>query len=284
MSTEGICIISRPVSPETDSYLLIEQQNVLNTYELHCDNPVTISIDTTIKYCTGWYDIATHTNHICESHVAVDSSYDSCYLCRKKTDFNPAFYNTSQISEKQAGYNAQPHTVYIAYFGNGIAKAGIMSDSRGKDRLYEQGALLYAIIASCPNATVAHNLESKLITKGLKNSVTKKQKAAIHEGVIDIDHEKSLFHTILYTLGYSDLEIICNLDMFYFGTYPRQTVEPILGRQVSGYVRGVVGRYLVLENNERHYGFWLTELFGHKITIDSEIISIDRTPQQVGLF
>ncbi len=85
--------------------------------------------------------------------------------------------------------------MYVAYFGNNLAKAGIMSDSRGRERLYEQGAILYAIIGSFPNATVAHNLENRLIQKGLKNSITKKQKSTVFEKDVNIAEEKTFLRT-----------------------------------------------------------------------------------------
>lgn len=281
-SNGQLVVIARPITKQADPYLFIDDAGTLDKLVLENGKTITISVDKSTKYCVGWYDIESHTNHLCESRVVVDAKYESCFACRKKTDFNPAFYNTSDISTKQAQYNDAPHSVYVAYFGNGLAKAGIMSDSRGLERLYEQGALLYSIVASCPNATTAHNLENGLIQKGLRNSITKKQKGDALSKVVDIDFESRAFNKILGSIGYANNTIVSNLDMFFFGKYPRSPIREFDDNNpVSGQVRGVVGRYLILENNERLYGYWLTNICGYKVTFSSKIDLIEREPQQI---
>lgn len=277
----SLVIIVRPISEPADPYLLIDNNGVLDKFFLEKDKIITLSVDKGTRYCTGWYDIESHTNHLCETNAVVDVKYESCFACRKKTDFNPAFYNTSYISTKQAQYNNAPHSVYVAYFGDGLAKAGIMSDSRGLERLHEQGALLYSIVTSCPNATIAHNLESKLIQKGLKNSITKKQKSDALSKLFDISLEKQVFKSMLSDLGYPENKVVSNIDMFFFGEYPKAPVHDFDNHAISGQVRGVVGRYLILENNERLYGYWLTNLCGYKASFGDKIDLIKREPQQI---
>lgn len=277
----NLVIIARPITEQADPYLLIDDSGTLDKLSLENGKAITISVDKAIKYCVGWYDIESHTNHLCESQAVVDTKYESCFACRKKTDFNPAFYNTSDISAKQAQYNNAPHSVYVAYFGNGLAKAGIMSDSRGLERLYEQGALLYSIVASCPNATTAHNMENKLIQKGLKNSITKKQKSDALSKVFDASSEGQIFKSILSDIGYADNKSVSNIDMFFFGEYPKASVQEFGDYSISGQVRGAVGRYLILENNERLYGYWLTNLCGYKASFSDKIDLIQREPQQI---
>lgn len=284
MDDAKIAVAARPITPNTSPCILLEQEGRLVERELLKGEDISLDVKYDTKYCAGWYDIENHVNHPCSAHEVVDLAHDNCFTCRKKTDFNPAFYNTIHISDKQARYNNCPHSVYIAYFGNGIAKAGIMSDSRGMDRIYEQGALLYVIIGSYPNATVAHNLEARLISKGLKNSVTKKQKLLVYESVTDLEEERLRFKSILAELGYDNIEIESNLDMFFFGEYPNQPIRLFGRKHISGKVSGIVGKYLVLENNERYYGFWLSDLFGYKLKIGSDIIPMDREPVQVSLF
>ncbi len=277
----GLIIIARPITKQADSYLFIDDAGTLDKLVLENGKTITISVDKSTKYCVGWYDIESHTNHLCESRAVVDAKYESCFACRKKTDFNPAFYNTSDISTKQAQYNDAPHSVYVAYFGNGLAKAGIMSDSRGLERLYEQGALLYSIVASCPNATAAHNIENKLIQKGLKNSITKKQKSDALSKVFDVSSECQIFKRILSDIGYADNKIVVNLDIFFFGEYPKAPVQELGDHPISGQIKGVVGRYLILENNERLYGYWLPNLCGYEASFSDKVDLIKREPQQI---
>lgn len=277
----SLVIIARPISKQTVPYLLINNDGVLDKLYLEKDKAISLQVDKGVKYCVGWYDIDSHTNYLCESSAIVDAKYESCFACRKKTDFNPAFYNTSDISTKQEQYNNAPHSVYVAYFGHGLAKAGIMSDSRGLERLYEQGALLYSIVASCPNATIAHNLENRLIQKGLKNSVTKKQKGVALAKIFDVALEIQTLKIILNDIGYRENKIVSNVDTFFFGRYPKAPVCDFEDYSISGRVKGVVGRYLILENNERLYGYWLTELCGYRVSFDNKIDLIKREPQQI---
>jgi hypothetical protein len=162
-----ILMTARPLADTHGAFLLLQDSaTTTRTYPLESGTTITISVDTsTPKRCTGWYDIATHENHVCDNAATVEDSYDSCFTCRSKTNFNPAFYNASSISSEQDAYNLTPHSVYVAYFGGDISKAGIMADSRGRERIYEQGALWYAYLGSYKNATVAHNIEETLIKK-----------------------------------------------------------------------------------------------------------------------
>ncbi len=281
-----LAIISRPLTPESSAYLLLEDERQnLSEYKLESGDPITISLlDSTKKYCVGWYDVTAHTNHVCDDDSSVDLKYESCYACRQKTGFNPAFYNTSEISSVQQDYNNKPHSVYVSYFGGGITKAGIMSDSRGLERLYEQGALFYCLIGSFENADAAHKVEAELIGKGLKNSVTKRQKEKVLSTPIDKDSELEVFTNILKGPDLTDKKIVSNLDHFFFGSYPSEKIEPIGESPISGEVRGIVGRYLVLSNNDRLYGFWLSNLSGFKVEIIEQIEEIEAEPEQVSLF
>lgn len=278
-----IIMTAQPVTARSNAKLLLTAGNATETYELRKGQAVTIVPDYGAKYCTGWYDIDTHVNHPCDKRALITDKYDSCFACRKRTDFNPAFYNTNAISKKQADYNSQPHTVYVAHFGNGLAKAGIMSDSRGLDRLFEQGALLYAIIQHCPNATVAHNVEQRLIENGLKNSITKSQKQRVLQNGYNEPKEHEAFSKLLSEMKLN-ISVQTNMPTFLFNQAPPSTIEPIADNPISGKVYGIVGRYLILNNGGYYYGTWLNDLFGLSVSIDNQIIPITHAPVQASLF
>lgn len=284
MNHHGVIIASRPIGSRDGLGVYLEQPKGLSWLSLTQGLTLTIRVTDEPKQCCGWYDIESHENHPCAEHAVVDEAHESCYVCRKKTNFNPAFYHTTDISDKQAQYNAQPHSVYAAYFGNGIAKAGIMSDSRGLDRIYEQGALWYAVVAHKNNATEARNQEVRLMQSGLRESVQKRMKAEVLSRVIDREVERSMFAEIVSQLGYDPEIIGSNLDLFFFGTYPGELIESFHDHTISGVIVGAVGRYLILENNGRLYGAWLDTLYGKTIAIDSGLVPIQPLPRQVGLF
>ncbi len=280
----SVIIQARPIGSDAGPCLLIDSQGTLEPFKLRREQQLTFHIDKSVKYCCGWYDIESHQNHPCGHHARVDSSYNSCFACRKKTDFNPAFYHSTTISDKQARYNAEPHSVYIAYFGGGFVKAGIMSDSRGLDRIYEQGALMYTVVARCKDATIAHNIEARLIKDGLRDGIQKRQKAKVFENVLHPDDEKGTYTDILASHGYENSEIIDNVDTFFYGHYPNEAINSFGMHVPSGKIVGIVGRYLIMENTGRLYGLWLSDLFGYQVTLSNENIPIAPTPRQVSLF
>ena len=281
-----LAITSRPVTPENDAYILLQQNNEYTKFFLKKNMPFNIELkNPTEKFCTGWYDIETSTNYPCETNQPVQDRYNDCYICRAKTGFNPAFYNTSEISAAQVEFNKLPHSVYVAYFGDDIFKAGITVSRRGLNRLYEQGALFYAVVAEAPNANEARKLESRLIRSGLKESVLKTTKSSILKTPLNKEKEREKFQKLLKTTAYPTAKIESNIELYFFDNYANESIKPFSSESShSGTIKGIVGRYLVLENNERLYGLWLNDYFGKQIKIDDKVTELERDLQQVSLF
>lgn len=257
----------------------------LQRYELDQGSPITIiTQNPDTKFCTGWYDIQAHENHPCEDGREVGAKYDSCFACRTKTGFNPAFYHAESISDTQAAYNKQPHSVYVAYFGDGLCKAGIMSDSRGLERVYEQGALLYVNLGSFGDAYAARELEAELIQRGLRNSVSKKQKERVFYCILDPEQAINEFAQLLASFDLPNKDIVSNVGHFFFGNHPRRSVIPISDQPTSGNITGLVGRFLIVENGGRLYGQWLDHLFGYAVNIENQLVPFTHEPEQVSLF
>ncbi len=277
---------SRPVMPGEDAYLLLEDGSSYTNYFFKKDQPFSLVVENPDeKFCIGWYDLEKSQNHHCETSQQVDGRYTDCYICRAKTGFNPAFYNTTEISPAQAQLNKQPHLVYLAYFGEGLIKVGITASRRGHKRLFEQGALFYAIIAEEPNANDARKLEARLVRSGIKESVLRATKSNILQKKLDLLHEEQMFKKQLSASGYEKQEVINAMDAYFFGDIPENSINPFpVEKPISGLVRGVVGRYLVLENNDRLYGLWLNDYFGKKVKLGTEISLIERAPEQASLF
>lgn len=282
---DNVLIGIKPIQPNVAAQLIITAGGALRSIDLAPEMPLSITPDAASRYCTGWYDIAAHTPHLCPNASTVDEKYTSCYTCRQKTDFNPAFYNASSISDKQNAYNKTPHFVYIAYFGGKLAKAGIAATSRGTLRLYEQEALLYSILQEFPDAYTARAEEVRLIRSGFKETVSKKQKQALLQAPETRDTLTENFTEILHGHGIDTCSVESNLEIFFYDIPPNEPIVPLQKeRPISGKIRGIVGGYLVLENNERLYGLWLSSLLGYPITISDTITSIKAEPLQVSLF
>ncbi len=304
---QGILIAAKPLTPNQNPYLLLSLVaglEALQKYELNFNQPLNIQVFEGEKFCTGWYDIETHINYSCPNKSKVDKKYTSCFACRKKTDFNPAFYHAAEISAQQKAYNQTPHSVYIAYFGGGLTKAGIMADSRGLTRLYEQGAIFYLVIDSYPDAYQAREVEAELIQKtSLAESIRKNQKAAILAKGFQPDLELERFKSILkdlslelklelklelessLSLDLKNMNIASNFELFANSQKTLPKVNPLEADQpISGVVQAIFGKYLILTNNNRSYGVWLDDLYGYKINLSTKEIPIAPIPEQTLLF
>ena len=100
------------------------------------------------RYCVGRFDLLTHKKSVCPLNIELlpTEKDDMCPACKEATGFNPSFYYAESISPQQRAYNLTPHYVYLAYFSNRHIKAGISSETRGIERLLEQGARAARIV------------------------------------------------------------------------------------------------------------------------------------------
>ncbi len=278
----------KPMSKDRPCPVLILQTSSgdLVNFKLDAGQPFTASFtDDGSFYCTGWYDIELHSNHICPDAALVKPGFGSCFACRQKTGFNPGFYNSDAISDKQAAYNKKPHSVYVANFGGSFYKAGMMSTSRGLARIHEQGALFYAVVGEFSNADLARTLEARLIGQGLKNSVLKSQKQKLYQNIYKLDRSHSLqqFQQKLTNLGLDGVNAKCNIDTFLPPVSLDREISNIPADGASGVVVGAIGSYLVLRNEDRLAAFWLDKFIGRNILIEDTIQNIEVAPIQQSL-
>ena len=121
------------------------------------------------RFCIGPFDLKTYQSKACENSVELMpfSQYkdDMCPACREETGFNPAFYNADSISAQQRAYNLTPHFVYMAYFSPQHLKVGISSETRGIERLLEQGARAARVVGRFTCADDARALEAALCSQ-----------------------------------------------------------------------------------------------------------------------
>ena len=131
------------------------------------------------KYCVGYYDFESLESFPCPycTHMQETDKGNECAQCRKKSGFNPAFYNANTVSSKQAQYNNRPHSVYLAWFCPGVVKVGIAMSERIVTRLNEQGARYAITVAQTSNAVDARCIEKELSSKWhLPERLTNRQK------------------------------------------------------------------------------------------------------------
>lgn len=116
----------------------------------------------TARYCLGYRGFGSFPGRrACPDAVQVISGRQ-CSQCRVREGWAVVHTHRGSISalpEQIRSYVSQPHHLYIAYFGDGVAKVGTASAARRYRRLYEQGALAARFIADSPDGLHVRELE-----------------------------------------------------------------------------------------------------------------------------
>ncbi len=254
---------------------------------------LTLQFDTSQRYCTGWRDITAHTRHVCPDNATVDSKYEECAACQKRTGFNPAFYHAASVSPQQEERNLQPHFLYLAHFGPGIVKVGISHAARKNSRLLEQGARSALVLDTFPTAHIARGYEAKIAAlPGIAETVQLRQKLALLPTVYDaVTAAKELLqikHTIQEKLGTSfDGALIASLDRHYHpsGT-PALTdaFDATPHHLVSGKVTGMQGTILFCRQQDTPIYLPLKKYVGYKVALSHTETTMLLPARQISLF
>lgn len=116
----------------------------------------------TARYCLGYHGFGSFPGRRACPDSAQLVSGRQCPLCRVREGWAVVHTHRGPISalpEQIRAYVSQPHHLYIAYFGEGLAKVGTASAVRRHRRLYEQGALAARFIADSPDGMHVRELE-----------------------------------------------------------------------------------------------------------------------------
>ncbi len=252
----------------------------------------TLSFDTNVKRCIGWYDLATKQCHRCPGDRQIDDKYEQCPECQQKTGFNPAFYNTTDISQQQAELNKQPHILYLAYFSPDVVKVGISYAERKLARLLEQGARNAAILETFPSANIARQYEAKIARlPGLCESVQLRKKAAIlanehYDSALAEQILRQTIKRITEQLGvnFANNELLdLSPHMFAIESIDNDLTE-ITEPMIAGHFVGLVGSMLVMQQNDRFIFLPLKKYIGYDMNISRTVEQIDLAPVQASLF
>lgn len=253
---------------------------------------LTLRFDTTNRLCTGWHDLATGESHPCPDTATVDTAYNQCMHCQRKTGFNPAFYNASSVSEQQQARNAQPHFLYLAHFGPGVVKVGISWAGRGIRRLLDQGARSFIILKEYPNANIARQYEAKIarlpgIAETLQLKTKGKLLALPYDPVAGAAELRTVRQRIANELGVQTNDSAPqHLDSTYLGEHnfiPHQLVH-LQDNIISGRNLGMIGSSYIAEQQGTPYVLSLGSLPGYKVHISEDEQQNTHAPQQTSLF
>lgn len=263
----------------------IVRRNILET-------ELALQFDTSQRHCTGWIDFENRRQLPCPDSSTVESKYEQCVKCRNRTGFNPAFYNTTEISEQQQTINQNPHFVYLAYFRPGLIKVGISQESRGIRRLLEQGARAALKLATFPSATIARQYESRIakLDSVVENVTSSRKMAALKEtfsdeqAALELDELKKRIASSLNTTF--DDSALVKTSKYYRCDHVDPGSLTIIKDQptIIGHCRSIIGRTAIIEHQDRLLAYDLKYFVGYRATKAHEDASVELPSEQMTLF
>lgn len=217
---------------------------------------------------------------------------DMCPACREETGFNPAFYNADSISAQQRAYNLTPHFVYMAYFSPQHLKVGISSETRGIERLLEQGARVAGILKRFANADEARALEAHLCAQeGIYETMRLGTKVRLLSDPFKADAAIETVYEAARAHGVEPEGGVLDLTKYYFGDVEAapdivQLPDDSPSDMVAGRCVGMVGGILMLEQGGNVFAAPVKEWESYEveITVGELLCEYEYEPQQMGLF
>lgn len=246
------------------------------------------------RYCTGPFDLKTFEARCCPNKVELlpDMKETQCPACIEETGFNPSFYFATTISPQQRAYNLTPHFVYMAYFSPQHLKVGISSETRGIERLLEQGARVAGILKRFANADEARALEAHLCAQeGIYETMRLGTKVRLLSDPFKADAAIETVYEAARAHGVEPGGGVLDLTKYYFGDVEAapdivQLPDDSPSDMVAGRCVGMVGGILMLEQGGNVFAAPVKEWESYEveITVGELLCEYEYEPQQMGLF
>lgn len=254
------------------------------------------------RRCVGRFDLATFSESVCPLDVELpaDSKDTMCPACAEATGFNPSFYYADFVSPQQRAYNQTPHFVYLAFFSPRHIKAGISSETRGIERLLEQGARAARVVGRFANADDARALEAALCAQpGVLETMRASLKARLlceerydpAEAVRALDEAAARLAAVgeVAAAGFTPEEAR-DLSSYYFGGPSPDVRDMQLAEgpddMCGGRCVGMVGSALVFEQGGLFFVAPVKDWESHEVDLleDEVLCAYEAAPQQFSLF
>ncbi len=214
------------------------------------------------KTCVGSFDGGYEP---CPEQRPIDS-FNQCYGCAP--DDIPkmeCIFEPQDCEDCEGGFCEEEHVVYLAFFGP-ISKIGMTKKKRLKQRVIEQGADAYALMATLENRKKAREEEKEISDRlNISQKVSSKDKLRRLEREIDKQMIRRKFRGIKNRIAVGELK--------YLEDYPislplraRPRLRPTPGRHQGERV-GIKGGLLIYEYNGLQ-ALDLSDLIGRNMLID----------------
>lgn len=246
------------------------------------------------RRCVGRFDLESFEKSVCPLNVELlpDAKDAMCPACQEATGFNPSFYYSDFISAQQRAYNLTPHFTYLAYFSPQHVKCGISSETRGIERLLEQGARAARIVGRFTCADDARELEAALCAQpGILETMRASKKVDLLVNArYDFAEAKRVLDATAERFGLEGAEPAQDLSPYYFGG-PSPDCHDLQvpdghENECGGRCIGMVGGALVFEQEGSNYVVSVKEWESYEIELlQGEVVcAYDFEPQQISLF
>ena len=253
------------------------------------------------RRCVGRFDLATYEKSCCPLNVELlpDAKETMCPACIEATGFNPSFYYADFVSPKQRAYNLTPHFAYLAYFSPQHVKAGISSETRGIERLLEQGARAARIVGAsrAPTRRASWRRRCARSRASSRRCARRSRRLLVEERYDPAEAVRVLDER---AAGLAEVPAVAqtgfapepaqDLSPHYFGgpspdCHDLQVPEGHDG-ECGGRCIGMVGGALVFEQGGANYVVSVKEWESHEVEllVDEVVCEYDFEPQQFSLF
>jgi hypothetical protein len=279
-------------SPEQTPRLSLLRDNTFIDFN-PLGHTLTLRFDMSKRYCKGWYDMTTGASSPCPDQAEIDTKYEQCSICQKRTGFNPAFYHAKSVSPQQEARNLEPHFLYLAYFNDDIIKVGISHAARGNSRLLEQGARSALVLDTFPSAHIARQYEAQIAElAGICETVQIQKKVAAlarpHNTEVatkKLAETRSKIEDLL-KVDFAKNDSL-HPDAIYFpdGLPELESAYDCSNKHmVSGKVIGMLGSLLFCLHQDTPVFLPLKKHVGYRLTLSHSETPIDLPAQQTSLF
>jgi hypothetical protein len=293
MAAEGEYLLSHVgFSPDNTPRITLQQGDDTIRFD-PTGQVLTLRFDTSRRFCCGWHDLKTGVDSVCPDTLIVETKYDQCPACQKRTGFNPAFYHAASVSPQQEARNQESHFLYLAYFADNLVKVGISYAKRGNARLLEQGARSALILDTFPTAHIARHYEAKIAAMaGISETLQLAKKISLLSEHHDPKQAKRTLETTrsrieeALNVRFTPNEVQSFDTTYFHATPPRlaTTYDCSPHHFISGQVIGMLGSILLCYQQETPVLLALKKYIGHKVTLSYTETPIDLPAQQAALF
>ncbi|MHC3439139.1 DUF2797 domain-containing protein [Natrialbaceae archaeon A-gly3] len=222
-----------------EATLVVSDGNEVETRPLEAGDRLSYSLGE--RHCAGAVDGDVH--HVCDRPSApYCDQHASTWVCARCT-------GTCLKAEMDCH---EPHVVYLAAFGPDTFKVGVTREWRLETRLCEQGADRGVRIHTVSNGRIAREIEAEIARELVDRVRTPTKVDSLAEDV-----DEAAWNA---TLAEYDVT-----ERFSFDYGLDLESRPVRETLLTGTVRGVKGRVLVIERGGTNYAVDLRDLVGYDL-------------------